>query len=555
MFLENSLKEKLKSNYLTNEPDISEHIKFEYKIPKKDPRVLLSFGDNTLNLNNEYELTSGLKLRALDKKEWESLFSLKKLKNEYKRKTEIDFDYNYKKFSDDAILPNIIESKKYIKDFLNPDILELKQKKWDNSIDVNNKKKPELKQTLFEVKHGLRDFKVIPLKEKKIVEGCDSRNLLSIDGKIWDCSNQISEKKIKSLSTSNLFNANENSIKYWKDNVKNRILRNPFPISEQRKKVEVIRYFKPYKIPSQKSFDYYNLMKKAKELTLSDREKLEKEIKKNNPEIEKKYPEKFNALIFKEMSKKYESKYNELIGNLNREDIKKKQLIGKNFKWNDEDLINKIIVINSIKESNIFPKKTITKSFSQENIKKKILEPLVIKGKEIINEEEKIKDKKQEEYKIRKKKELLKIPKKKINNIIGRIDDSKYPISKEEYDKLLNASESSSNENDENNILNTSKIEKKELFIEAYEKIAKNEIEKQEKKNKEEKEKIIIKYHHPGTYREFIYEENDNNEIDEFGKSIKKEVKNFFWSCCLNTDKDSKGCQKTIIKKNKWLYE
>ena len=556
MFLENSLKEKLKSNYLTNEPDISEHIKFEYKIPKKDPRVLLSFGDNTLNLNNEYELTSGLKLRALDKKEWESLFSLKKLKNEYKRKTEIDFDYNYKKFSDDAILPNIIESKKYIKDFLNPDILELKQKKWDNSTDFNNKKKPELKQTLFEVKHGLRDFKVIPLKEKKIVEGCDSRNLLSIDGKIWDCSNQISEKKIKSLSTSNLFNANENSIKYWKDNVKNRILRNPFPISEQRKKVEVIRYFKPYKIPSQKSFDYYNLMKKAKELTLSDREKLEKEIKKNNPEIEKKYPEKFNALIFKEMSKKYESKYNELIGNLNREDIKKKQLIGKNFKWNDEDLINKIIVINSIKESNIFPKKTITKSFSQENIKKKILEPLVIKGKEIINEEEKIKDKKQEEYKIRKKKELLKIPKKKINNIIGRIDDSKYPISKEEYDKLLNASESSSNEIDnENNILNTSEIEKKELFIEAYEKIAKNEIEKQEKKNKEEKEKVIIKYHHPGTYREFIYEENDNNQIDTLGESVKKEVKSFLWSCCLNSDKESKGCQKTIIKKNKWLYE
>ena len=555
MFLENSLKEKLKSNYLSNEPDISEHIKFEYKIPKKDPRVLLSFGDNTLNLNNEYELTSGLKLRALDKKEWESLFTLKKLKNEYKRKTEINFDYNFKKFSDDIILPNIIESKKYIKNLLNPDILELKQKKWDNSTDINNKKKPELKQTLFEVSHGLRDFKVIPLKEKKIIEGCDSRNFLSIDGKIWDSSNQISEKQIKSLSASNLFNANENSIKYWKDNSKNRIYQNPFPITEERKKVEVIRYFKPYKIPSQKSYDYYNIMKKVKELTLSDREKIEKEIKKNNPEIEKKYPEKFNALIFKEMSKKYENKYNELIGNLSREDIKKKQTKGKNFKWNDENLINKIIVINSIKESNIFPKKTITKSFSQENIKKKILEPLVIKGKEIINEEEKIKDKKQEEYKIRKKKELLKIPKKKINNIIGKINDSKYPISKEEYDKLLNASESSSNENDENNILNTSKIEKKELFIEAYEKIAKNEIEKQEKKNKDNKKNLIFKYHHPGTYREFIYEENDNNQIDTLGESVKKEVKSFLWSCCLNSDKESKGCQKTIIKKNKWLYD
>ena len=404
MFLENSLKEKLKSNYLSNEPDISEHIKFEYKIPKKDPRVLLSFGDNTLNLNNEYELTSGLKLRALDKKEWESLFTLKKLKNEYKRKTEINFDYNFKKFSDDIILPNIIESKKYIKNLLNPDILELKQKKWDNSTDINNKKKPELKQTLFEVSHGLRDFKVIPLKEKKIIEGCDSRNFLSIDGKIWDSSNQISEKQIKSLSASNLFNANENSIKYWKDNSKNRIYQNPFPITEERKKVEVIRYFKPYKIPSQKSYDYYNIMKKVKELTLSDREKIEKEIKKNNPEIEKKYPEKFNALIFKEMSKKYENKYNELIGNLSREDIKKKQTKGKNFKWNDENLINKIIAVNSIKETDFFPKKKITKSFSQENIKKKILEPLVMKGKEIINEEEKIKEKKEEDYKNKKKK-------------------------------------------------------------------------------------------------------------------------------------------------------
>jgi hypothetical protein len=154
---------------------------------------------------------------------------------------------------------------------------------------------------------------------------------------------------------------------------------------------------------------------------------------------------------------------------------------------------------------------------------------------------------------------LLKKPKKNIN-IIGKIDDSKYPIPKIEYDRLLNESEISSNENDENsnitnNNLNYSEIETKELFINAYEKIAKNEIEKQEKKNKEEKEKVIIKYHHPGTYREFIYEENDNNQIDTLGESVKKEVKSFLWSCCLNSDKESKGCQKTIIKKNKWLYD
>ena len=42
-------------------------------------------------------------------------------------------------------------------------------------------------------------------------------------------------------------------------------------------------------------------MKKVKELSFSDREKIEKEIKKNNPEIKKKHPKKFNALIFKEI--------------------------------------------------------------------------------------------------------------------------------------------------------------------------------------------------------------------------------------------------------------
>ena len=35
----------------------------------------------------------------------------------------------------------------------------------------------------------------------------------------------------------------------------------------------------------------------------------------------------------------------------------------------------------------------------------------------------------------------------------------------------------------------------------------------------------------------------------------KKKVKNYLWSCCMNSDKDSKGCQRKIIKKFKWLYD
>ena len=55
MFLANSLKEKLKKNFLENETDNMEHTKFPYKSPPKDPRVLLSFrqgGDEIENQEN-----------------------------------------------------------------------------------------------------------------------------------------------------------------------------------------------------------------------------------------------------------------------------------------------------------------------------------------------------------------------------------------------------------------------------------------------------------------------------------------------------------------------
>ena len=114
--------------------------------------------------------------------------------------------------------------------------------------------------------------------------------------------------------------------------------------------------------------------------------------------------------------------------------MKKKQKEENKFKWKDEDLIDKILAVKNIKETSFFNKKKMRKSESQDNIRRKILEHLVIKGNEIKNEEEIIKEKIQEEYKIKKKKELLKKPKKNIN-IIGKIDDSKYPIPKIEYDR------------------------------------------------------------------------------------------------------------------------
>ena len=55
MFLANSLKEKLKRNFLENEVENMERNKFPYKARQKDPRVLLTFrqgGDGEENQEN-----------------------------------------------------------------------------------------------------------------------------------------------------------------------------------------------------------------------------------------------------------------------------------------------------------------------------------------------------------------------------------------------------------------------------------------------------------------------------------------------------------------------
>ena len=55
---------------------------------------------------------------------------------------------------------------------------------------------------------------------------------------------------------------------------------------------------------------------------------------------------------------------------------------------------------------------------------------------------------------------------------------------------------------------------------------------------------IEINYYHPGKFREFIY---------KIGVDIpKKEEKFMAWSCCNNTDKNAKGCQRKKINKHKY---
>ena len=552
MFLANSLKEKLKRNFLENETNNMEQTKFPYKSPPKDPRVLLSFRQGADGEDEQENLIpqtffSTQKLQSLDRKEWENTFTLDKLHSEWKTRVNLDFENNYKKISDDFILPNVIQSKIDMKNLVDPDKLELKKKPWNISYNIKSDVKPELQKKLFEIQSGLSDFKVVPIKKNFVEEGVDSRDHLEVDGSVWNVSNQVSLKEFKTDDNKKLTDAKENTLRYWKTNNDFRRNEQPFPIPEEKKKIEVIRYFKKYRTPYQKNIDYYKTMQKIKEDTFIERENTEKLVKYKNPGSDK-HPEKINSLVFKEMYNTYRYKYNEATGRLSKEELKKKQREKNRFKWSDVDLANKILAVNKLTGEKFFDKegsKTVNRefmrsknrsSYSQESTRNNsYLFPLVSKGTDIHLEEEKIKEKLNEEYKRKKKRELL------LNTRANRSfkDDkfeSKYPLSKKNYETIKKVEQEENPNSYKINDSESDKIDKKipsnimELiktkslpnqneylnmiskssncgpyFLEAYNKVAEKEIKRLnyiENKNRLEK---TFEYIHPGTYREFVF--------------------------------------------------
>ena len=605
MFLANTLKEKLRRSYLEEDNDSmnsTNNAKYAYVAPQKDPRLIVSFKETMKNdpsniLASSWNLSSQ-ELQSLDKTEWENTFTLDRLHSKWQGKMDVDFELNYKKFTDDAIYPRAIPAKVLVKDLTDPDILELKKKRWNISNNAKEKSKPELNKIVFEVSHGLKDFQVVPIKEQKVNEGVDSRDHLEVDGNIWNNSHLFNQKKFKSQDKKDLNYAQENSIRYWRENEENRDYERPFPIDEDRKKVEVIRYFKRYRSPFQKAIDYERDMDKVKKLTFLERDNVEKKVIYNNPGLEK-YPEKINALIFKDLQSTYDEKYKEITGKLSKEELKKIQF-GNNFKWKDNDLVNKIIAINKLKSSGLLgnekiPKNNYTNRLckSQQKAGKNILLPLIIKGNEIEKEEEKIKDKIQEDFKKEQKRQLLLDAKSFKKKSITDKFESRYPLTQEQYDYIKNKKDKIIPKdfvckNDEelydkiNYITSTSPNLTSEMttsllneisksadcdphFLEAYSKVAGKELQKISEKSKKNKETVTFKYTHPGTYREFSFLEKvlkpkvvRKDGIDPLPQEddyVTKRVTSSFWSCCMKADKDAPGCQKTVIKNFKWLYD
>ena len=588
MFLANSLKEKLKNSYLETDPGDLGGARFTYKPKPKDSRILLTFhqpqtSDPNLVPANYY---STQKLESLDKKEWENTFTLGKLHKEWETKVNLDFDDNFKKFPDDVILPKVAKSKSFVKDLVDPDILELKPKKWKISTKFDEKMKPELHKQIFNINNGLTENKAVKLIPSSPPEGVDSRNHMIIDNKIWNVSNEIVKSELNLKNKLDLIKAKENSKKYWKENRNLRFNEKPFPISENRKKIEVIRYFKKYRSPIQKTEDYYKTMEKVKEDSFIERENAEKMIKYKNPGVEK-YPEKINSLVMKELYNTYKNKYNELIGNFSKEELKKQQQEKNKFKWTDIDLTNKIIAINNLQNSGLYSTISASKnilnthdetfnkkkplSFSQDKyninyltisdnskVNDRYLYPLVSKGTEINLEEQTIQEKIEEEYKKKQKRELM------LNAAgIRRFSTkekyiSKYPKTKTEInldeDNNVNINENFNTISYLNEI--STKSNCGPHFLEAYNNVAEKEFKKNESIEKKNKKKFYFVYSHPGSYREFTFMENVlNPNGDENNEKVeKKKVTTSFWSCCMNTDKNSRGCQKYCCRNFRWIY-
>ena len=607
MFLSTVFREKLKKDFLEGDTDDQGGAKFRYQAKPEDKRQLINFHESIKSQAKDpspFNRLTSQQLKALGNKEWINTFNLKNLHARWEGTTNLDFDNNFKKFTDDIMPSSVIASKNYIKDLVDPDILQKKKKKFSLSTDTSKEIKPDLQKNLFEVSHGLKNFSIVPLKEHNVEVGVDSRNYLTLDDNSisWNKSNLLDEKDLNQRFKEDLLLAQDNSNKYWKENEDNRNMETQIPIREERKKVENPRYFKKYRSPYQRMIEYTKTMNKIIEDSSLERENIEKKILKKFPFLVK-YPEKLNALVFKEMEDSYKNKYKEYkkhSSEIKREEESNKEE-NKKFKWNDTDLANKMIAIDKLQKSGILltdinnnRRKHLNLSYDKKG--KRYFLPLVIKGQTIFNEEDKIHEKLKQEQLKQRKKELLMQEKKFKRTYSPKEFISKYPQNKEEYntnkslEKLINEDKTNLKETSTETKFELNKLSKPKTeeilnaistssgcgphFLEAYCKVADKELEKMKETNKKLKEQMTIKYIHPGTYREFVFKEKilkpkplkkkeefefDDEaqpvppvEIDEF---IEKKITESYWSCCMNSDKNSPGCQKVEERNFKYLYD
>ena len=323
MFLAESLNQKLKSTLEKYELNRTNNILFPYTKPRQNPKVL--------EIQRNFPELTREQLEEMTQEEFLNKFSLQKIHKKWQRKFVYNFPSSTKKFSDECISPNAKISKTYIKDLLDRDIFEAKIPRWNNSTKPSESKndKVPLKKTLFEVNHGFNNYLVVPLKEKFVEEGTQSRDI-HIFGDDWNVSNKL-EKNEKKLMDNDLFiKSMNNTQKYWRTKNYLRMNEMEMPISSERRQVEEPRYYKHYQSPRSLTVYNYEKMKKAKNDLWLEREKVFKEEKMRNMGSA---PEKINCIVEKRMGPQYQERFEVLTGK--KQEIKKEK---KRTQWKDGEV-------------------------------------------------------------------------------------------------------------------------------------------------------------------------------------------------------------------------
>jgi len=544
MFLAESLNQKLKSTLEKYELNRTNNILFPYTKPRQNPKVL-----EIQRINPEITREQ---LQEMTTDEFLNKFNLQKLHKKWNRKFLCNFATSTKKFSDECIPQKAKESKAFIKDLLDRDIFEVKIPRWNNSIKPSYSKndKQPLKKTLFEVNHGFNNYLVVPLKEKNIEEGVESRDQ-HIFGDDWNVSNKLEKNEKKYMDTDLFIKSMNNTQKYWRTKNYLRMNEMEMPISSERKQVEEPRYYKHYQSPRSLTIYNYEKMKRAKNDLWLEREKVLKEEKQKNMGSA---IEKINCLVEKRMEPKYQERFDVITGK--KKEIKKDK---RRNQWKDEDLMEKIDLVNNWKNTNWFqPNRT----FNPDMKKREILKPLVLSKEKILKEQDRLKEEKIIESKRKIKHDLMEQKHKIIKDKnINPIKFSKYPINQITFEMTKNNLLTEKDKDDSDYVTIHFKdpnktqnfqfgsykidIDDKRLFLDAYKKVLIKE-EKIKNRNHRNKKWIEYQYHHPGVFREFKYKIHGEQP---------KEEKFMAWSCCNNTNKKAKGCQKVKIDKHKWNFD
>ncbi|MCQ2818045.1 MAG: hypothetical protein MJ252_12335 [archaeon] len=521
MFLVNSLNDKLKRTMVEMDASKTQSCDFPFEKKPKNKAII-----SKLKEEREPEFTSH-QLSSMKPNEWEKTFTLPRLREKWDAKLKINFNLNHKKFPEELVSPQAKESRQFVREFVDPDILGRRTKWWNNSSNPKAANYFDIQKNLFEVTQGLNNFQIVPLNEHKVEEGCDSRNYSFIDGNKWEISTKIEDSEKRELSETSRKKAETNTTNYWRRHENERLIGAPLEISESRKKIEPIRYYQTYRNPSEDAKFRYTTMQKAKESTWFEREKVYKKILKDNP-LTVACQEKINSLVDKQMSRLYKTKYDELSG-------KKRISPSTNIRteWKDEEIVDKIQTLGKWKNIKWFhPISTETddnggtgyyhtiyhktKSEDKDTLKRELLKPLVESKSKILKEEEKIKQTLFEAYKAKIKKETLQQKNKKLTGHDTEENKNKkkyssiYPLDKASFEEQQRRLSGSYDELQKEEVYNSVPTEgdiisptenksNKKFFLDAYKKVAIQGIKEQRKKLKKES-CYEYQFKHLGTY-------------------------------------------------------